>query len=73
MKLNNTEVDLLLAIITGNTDELKQGERIEQAKENLISKGYLRINEHRILELNISDNYFKQRGYHNIHDYEQSL
>lgn len=63
MKLNNTEAELLLAIITGNTDELKQGERTEQAKESLVSKGYLRINEHQILELNISDDYFKQRGY----------
>lgn len=63
MKLNNTEAELLLAIITGNTNELKQGERTEQAKESLISKGYLRINEHRILELNISDDYFQQRGY----------
>lgn len=63
MKLNNVESELLLAIITGNTDELKQGERTEQAKESLISKGYLRINENRILELNISDDYFKQRGY----------
>lgn len=63
MKLNNAESELLLAIITGNTDELKQGARLEQAKESLISKGYLRINEHRILELNISDDYFKQRGY----------
>lgn len=63
MKLNNAESELLLAIITGNTDELKQGERTEQAKESLISKGYLRINENRILELNISDDYFKQRGY----------
>lgn len=63
MRLNNTEAELLLAIITGNTNELKQGERTEQAKESLISKGYLRINEHRILELNISNDYFKQRGY----------
>lgn len=63
MKLNNTEAELLLAIITGNTDELKQGERTEQAKKSLVSKGYLRINEYRILELNISDDYFKQRGY----------
>lgn len=63
MKLNNTEAELLLAIITGNTNELKQGERAEKAKESLISKGYMRINEHRILELNISDDYFKQRGY----------
>lgn len=63
MKLNNTEAELLLAIITGNTNELKQGERNEQAKESLISKGYLRINEHRILELNISDDYFEERGY----------
>ena len=63
MKLNNTEAELLLAIITGNTDELKQGKRLDQAKESLISKGYMRINEHRILELNISDDYFKQRGY----------
>lgn len=63
MKLNNTEAELLLAIITGNTDELKQGERTEQAKESLISEGYLRINKHRILELNISDNYFEERGY----------
>lgn len=63
MKLNNTEAELLLAIITGNTDELKQGKRAEKAKESLVSKSYLRINEHRILELNISDDYFKQRGY----------
>ena len=63
MILNNTEAVLLLAIITGNTNELKQGERTEQAKESLVSKGYLRINEHRILELNISEDYFKQRGY----------
>ena len=63
MILNNTEAELLLAIITGNTNELKQGERTEQAKESLVSKGYLRINEHRILELNISEDYLKQRGY----------
>ena len=63
MKLNDTEAELLFAIITGNTDALKQGERTEKAKESLISKGYLRINEYRILELNISDDYFKQRGY----------
>lgn len=63
MKLNNTEAELLLAIIIGNTDELKQGKRAEKAKKSLVSKGYLRINEHRILELNISDDYFKQRGY----------
>lgn len=63
MKLNSTEAELLLAIITGNTDKLKQGERTEQAKESLVSKGYLRINKYRILELNTSDNYFEERGY----------
>lgn len=63
MKLNSTEAELLLAIITGNTDKLKQGERTEQAKEGLVSKGYLRINKYRILELNTSDNYFEERGY----------
>lgn len=63
MKLNNTEAALLLAIITGNTDELKQGERTEQAKNSLIEKGYLRINENQILELNLSADYLEQRGY----------
>lgn len=38
MRLNNTEAELLLAIITGNTNELKQGERTEQAKNSLIEK-----------------------------------
>lgn len=63
MKLNTTEAELLLAIITGNTDELKQGKLLENAKESLIQKGYLRINKHKILELNLSGNYFKERGY----------
>lgn len=62
-KLNNSEAALLLAIITGNTNELKEGKHLEQAKESLISKGYLRINEHRIIELNLSDDYLEERGY----------
>lgn len=63
MRLNSTEAELLLAIITGNTDKLKQGKHLENAKASLIQKGYLRINKHKILELNISGDYFKERGY----------
>lgn len=66
MKLNKTETELLLAIITGSVSRdfhKMEGKRYDDAKENLIEKGFLRKNKHGILELNLSDSYLKQIGY----------
>ncbi|WP_300701299.1 hypothetical protein [Bacteroides sp.] len=66
MKLNKTETELLLAIITGsvNRDWYKmQGKRYDEAKDSLKAKGFLRSNQRGILELNLSDGYLKQIGY----------
>lgn len=67
--LNKTEYNLLLAIITGNFDDVntnhcKPGDRLAKAKESLVEKGFLRVNGKNILEINLSDNYLKQIGNH---------
>ena len=61
--LNAKESALLLAIITSDTSLLTDGKLNGKAKESLIQKGYLRVNKHSILELNLSDTYLKDRGY----------
>ena len=63
--LSKTESELLLAIITSNTDKLTGGKRLDKAKESLIKKGFLRVNKHRIVELNLCCDYYEQRGYKN--------
>ncbi len=65
-ELNKTEAAILLAVITGDESGLPAdwgGNRVDKAKNNLIERGYLRLNEHRIIELNLSSDYYKQRGY----------
>lgn len=62
MELNKTESKLLLSIITGN-GFISEGKLLEKAKQSLIDKGFLRINEYKISELNLSSNYFRERGY----------
>lgn len=61
--LTKSESELLLAVITSNTDKLKSGKRLDFARDSLIKKGYLRVNKQRIIELNLADNYFEDRGY----------
>lgn len=66
MKLNNTETKFLLAIITGriSRDFAKmQGKRYDEAINSLKEKGFIRVNQRGILELNLSDSYLKQIGY----------
>ncbi|MDD3038638.1 hypothetical protein [Bacteroides sp.] len=66
MKLNKTETELLLAIITGRVNrdyDKMQSKRFDDAKDSLKEKGFLRSNHHGILELNLSDGYLKQIGY----------
>nr|DAK61220.1 MAG TPA: hypothetical protein [Caudoviricetes sp.] len=63
MKLNNTEAEILLAIITGNVDKIKEGKRTSDAIDSLKQKGFIRGNQFHIVELNLSNDYFKQRGY----------
>lgn len=65
MKLNKTETEVLLAIITGSVSrdfEKMQSKRYNDAKHGLAEKGFLRVNQHGILELNLSDGYFRQIG-----------
>lgn len=71
ISLNKTESTLLFAVITSNTDVLIKGKKFDAAKKSLIRKGYLRVNEHNIIELNLSDSYFNDRGYTN-HGYSKS-
>lgn len=61
MKLNKTEIELLLSIINGTT--IKMNNRVQNAIDSLKEKGFIRVNEHRIIELALCDDYFKQRGY----------
>lgn len=66
--LTKIEAQLLLAVITNNKEILpllRKGKRLDKAKESLIKKGFLRINDFRIIELNLADDYFQQRGYEN--------
>lgn len=66
MKLNQTETDLLLAIITGRVTrdfDKMQSKRYYEARSSLREKGFLRVNQRGILELNLSDGYLKQIGY----------
>ena len=66
MKLNKTETELLLAIITGSISRdfaKMQGKRYDGAINSLKEKGFIRVNQRGILELNLSDSYLKQIGY----------
>lgn len=63
MKLNQTETELLLAIIDGTADKLKRNNRLEDAVNSLKEKGFLRCNKYHMLEVALCDDYFKQRGY----------
>ncbi|OKZ14455.1 hypothetical protein [Bacteroides stercorirosoris] len=66
MKLNKTETELLLAIITGSISRdfaKMQGKRYDEAINSLKEKGFIRVNQRGILELNLSDSYLKQIGY----------
>ena len=63
MKLNQTETELLLAIINGTADKLKRNNRLEDAVNSLKEKGLLRCNKYHMLEVALCDDYFKQRGY----------
>ena len=66
MKLNNTETKFLLAIITGSVSRdfaKMQGKRNDEAINSLKEKGFIRVNQRGILELNLSDSYLKQIGY----------
>ena len=66
MKLNNTETKFLLAIITGSVSRdfaKMQGKRYDEARSSLKEKGFIRVNQRGILELNLSDSYLKQIGY----------
>lgn len=59
--LNKTEATLLHAVITGSP--IKSNKRVDIAKDSLIEKGYLRVNEHSIIELNLCPDYYERRGY----------
>lgn len=63
MKLNQTETELLLAIINGTADKLKRNNRLEDAVNSLKEKRFLRCNKYHMLEVALCDDYFKQRGY----------
>lgn len=59
--LTKTESNLLHAVITGSS--IKSNKRVDIARDSLIEKGYLRVNEHSIIELNLCPDYYQQRGY----------
>ena len=40
-----------------------QGKRYDEAINSLKEKGFIRVNQRGILELNLSDSYLKQIGY----------
>jgi hypothetical protein len=62
--LTKTESELLLAIITGDFSNMPgDSKRLDTAKSSLIEKGYLRMNGHNIIELNLCPDYYEQRGY----------
>lgn len=66
MKLNNTETKFLLAIITGSVSRdfaKMQGKRYDEAINSLKEKGFIRVNQRGILELNLSDGHLKQICY----------
>lgn len=60
-KLNQTGTELLLSIINGTN--IKMNNRVQDAIDSLKEKGFIRVNEHHIIELSLCDDYFKQRGY----------
>lgn len=46
-----------------NGTNIKMNNRVRNAIDSLKEKGFIRVNEHHIIELSLCDDYFKQRGY----------
>lgn len=63
MKLNQTEAEVLLAIINGTTNNIKRNKRVDNAIRTLTEKGFLRCNKHQIVEIALCDDYLETRGY----------
>lgn len=63
MKLNQTETEVLLAIINGTTNNIKRNKRVDDAIRTLTEKGFLRCNTHHIVEIALCNDYFETRGY----------
>lgn len=62
MKLNQTETEVLLAIINGTADNIKRSKRVDDAIRTLQEKGFLRCNRYHIAEIALCDDYFETRG-----------